>query len=158
MKIGGRQIKGPNVELIIIPRSEGGDIIFKAQAVLNDEEFKKLCPLPEPKKVMGKGGALIPDPDDKGYRVALQEHAALRTAWMILKSLEATPELEWETVKMDDPNSWSNYEKELRDSGFSDAEMNRVVIGVMNANALNDAKIEEARARFLREGYPNKVA
>lgn len=150
MKIGGRQIKGPNIEIIAIPRSEGEDIIFKAQAVLDMVEFNKLCPDPIPKKVMGKGGVLINDPDDKTYNTAVKEHNERRTAWMILKSLEATPDLEWETVKITDVNTWLNYEKELRDAGFSEAELQRILIGVMRANALDDTKIEEARERFLQ--------
>jgi hypothetical protein len=48
-----------------------------------------------------------------------------------------------------------NYDKELRDSGFSDTEVQRIIIGVMDANCLNDSKLDEAKKRFLRSQEVN---
>ena len=70
---------------------------------------------------------------------------------MILKSLEATEGLEWETVKMDDPETWLNYEKELKDSGLSPIEVGRIVGICMSANGLDERKMEAARDAFLAE-------
>jgi hypothetical protein len=157
MKIHGREIKGPNVEIIPIPRGEGGDIIFRARAVLDLSEFHRLCPIPEPPKVMGKGGTIKLDVDDKNYKRSIDEYADRRSAYMVVASLAATDGLEWDTVSLSDPNTWTNYERELRDSGFSDYEVKRIVIGVMQANALDDKKIEEARERFLLEASQAKL-
>lgn len=66
-----------------------------------------------------------------------------------MKSLEATPDLEWENVDVEDPNTWNNFRQEMTDSGFSAIEINRVIAECLNVNALNEEKIEEARQRFL---------
>ena len=150
MRIKGRKIEGPMVELIIIPRGEGQeDVIFKAQAILDMSEFYKMCPEPRAPKGMRKGGIPFENVADPYYKLSLSELYKQRLAYMVLKSLEATPDLAWDQVKMSNPNTWRLYEKELRDSGFSDIEVGRIVNGVMSANCLNDDKMEEARKRFL---------
>ena len=149
MKINGKKIEGPNEEIIVIPRKDE-DIVFRAKAVLNYEEFDKLCPTPIPPMIKKKGTDFpIPDIEDTNYQNKLATYATKRTSWMILKSLEATDGLSWDTIKMSDPDSWENFEKEMKDSGFSDIEINRIVIGVQTANCLNEEKLEEARKRFL---------
>ncbi len=74
----------------------------------------------------------------------------LLIAWSHLKSLEATEDLVWEKARIEDVNTWHLYEEELKDSGFSDNEITRIVNGVMAANCLDEARMDEARARFLR--------
>ena len=148
MRLKGKKIEGPNREIIAIPRGDGDDIVFIAQAVLEMEPFEKMCPPPIPpiRKIKGKN---IPNLKDKNYEIALDTYATKRMAWMVLTSLEATPELEWETVDVSDSSTWMNFRDELKDAGFSDIEVNRVVAGVVSVNALSEAKIEAARDRFL---------
>jgi len=148
MKIFGKQLKGPNVESVYIPR--GDDIIeIKAQAILDDSEFNKICPQPiPPKKMIPRQGA-VPDLDDKFYKSSLDDYAKKRSSWIFIKSLEVTPGLEWEKVKLTDPNTWNLYREELIDSGFSTNEINIIWNCVLAANALDDNKLEEARKRFL---------
>lgn len=151
MKIHGQKIEGPNVEIIVIPRSgDTPDIIFQAQAILDNEAFEKLCPVPMPPERIMKGGKREKNFEDKAYKAEMEKYGNKRIAWMILESLRATPDLEWETVKLEDHLTWLNYEKELQDSGFSYVEIQRIQNGVFTANCLNEAKVEEARQLFLR--------
>jgi len=148
MKIHGHKIEGANEELIAIPRGDDS-IIFKARAIPNYDEFDELCPTPEvPKKKMISGREL-PNPSDPAHKKALEEHNKRQTAYLIIKSLEATEGLEWETVDLQNPETWLGYEQELRDSGFSEVELGRIVRGVFIANSLDEAKVEEAKERFL---------
>jgi len=48
MKLLGKKITGPNETIIVIPRFNSDNIIFKARAVLEMDEFDEMCPTPEP--------------------------------------------------------------------------------------------------------------
>jgi hypothetical protein len=148
MKINGRKISEPNKEYIAIPRGNGEDIVFIAQAIIDGSEFEKLCPVPKPplRKINGED---IPNLKDDNYLKKIDKYAKQRLAWMILTSLASTEGLEWEQVDLGDHSTWHLYEKELRDSGFSTTEIQRIINGVLNVNCLNEEKVEEARARFL---------
>lgn len=149
MKINGKKIEGSNEIIIVIPRNNGDDIMFKARAVLDMDTFNKMCPAPEPPQRMLAGGKMVPNLKDKGYLQQIDKHATMRLSWLVLTSLEATEGLEWEQVKLDDPTTWDKFRIEMRESGFSEIEINRVVADCINVNALNEDKIEEARDRFL---------
>lgn len=148
MKIKGKKIQGPNIEVIVLPRGDD-DLVFKAQAVLDTTAFDNLCPRPEPPKMMKRGGQLVNNVEDPGYQQAVLAYGRLRSSWMIIESLRATEDLEWETVKYDDSSTWNGYENELRSAGLAEMEISRIIAGVMTANALNEEKIEEARNRFF---------
>jgi len=150
MRIKGKKILGVNREIIAIPRGNGEDIVFIAEAVLDHKPFDKLCPVPKPrlKKIDGED---VPDFDDKNYNAKIVKYSEKKTAWLILTALKATSELEWEEVNFNDPSTWLLFRKELNDSGFSDLEVNRIINGALTAQGLNEAKIEAARDRFLRQ-------
>ncbi len=154
MKIQGKKIEGSNVVLCIIPRDNAEDIIFKCAAVLNMDDFNKLCPSPKIPTKMIKGGKIVEDIEAPAYKAQMNDYATKRISFMILKSLQATEGLEFETVSMSDHTTWENYQKELKDSGFSDVEVMRIVNAVMTANCLNENKIEEARTAFLASQLP----
>jgi hypothetical protein len=149
MKMFGKQVKGPNVEYVVIPRGNGDNIVFKMQAVLDTKPFEQAVKPPVPGKKMLPGGVTQEDTDDPIYKDAVKHFGETRYAWIVLQSLKATEGLEWETVKEDNPSTWVNWETELRDAGFSRTEIQLVMLGVANANALNQDKIDEARSRFL---------
>jgi len=149
MKIGGREIKGPNKVTLVLPREGQEDIVIIAQAVLDTELFDKLCPEPKaPVKLMA-GGAKEPNYNDSGYKAQLIEHSVRRMAFMVLYSLIPS-NIEWATVDLEDPSTWLNYNKELKEAGFSSVEVNRIGQAVMQANALDEDKLEAARQVFLR--------
>ena len=149
MKIKGKKVSGANECIIVIPRGVGEDIILKARAVLDMDAFDKICPPPEPPVKMIPGGKKVSNPRSKGYLKEIERHSEKRLTYIILMSLQATEGLEWETVDLDDHSTWGNFRKELKDSGFSSVEVNRIIGDCVNVNALNDDKIEEARERFL---------
>jgi hypothetical protein len=156
MKIKGREIKTPNQVIIAIPRGDGNDIVFKAQAILDHGELEKLCPRPTPPEMLQRGVGKVQNVEDPIYKGELQAWAKRAMAWRIVKSLSATPDLEWETVKLEDATTWENWEKELTEAGFSDYEKQRILNGVSEANGLDEEKIEIARQRFLLgEGATN---
>ncbi len=148
MKLHGVKIEGPNVEEIVIPRGDG-QIVFRAQAVLDDQEFDDLCPRPKPRVMIKKGGVKVEQTEEPNYKAAINKWGEQRVAWLVLRSLEATEGLEWETVVYDDAKTWLNYQTELKASGFSDAEVAAIIRGVMAANGLSEEKVEQARQRFL---------
>lgn len=159
MKLNGHKIEGPNRDIVVIPRGNGNDIVFNVQAVLNMEPFEQTCPAPRPplRKIQGVD---VPQFGDPAFKKALEKYGEQRMAWISLKSLEATPELEWDTVDIDDPSTWENIRTELHDSGFSDFEINRIFGGTYAVNSLNEAKVQAARERFLlqREAQQNELA
>lgn len=148
MKIHGKKLSGPNIEVIVIPRQDG-DIVFKAQAVLDYDDFDKLNPVPKPPQITRPGGITSFDVEDENYKKKIREWSLSKTDYMVLKSLSVTPGLEWETVNMSDPSTWEGYRKEMQESGLSPANVARIVDGVANACGLNQEKIDEATNRFL---------
>lgn len=148
MKLKGKKINTVNFEYVVIPRPDG-NIVFKASAVLNNDEFERICKEPEPPKITRPGQSPVPDFEDEDYKKALAEHSQRFNDWTILKSLSATESLEWESVKMDDPETWKNFKKELSDSGFSMVEVGKIIKAVWVANSLDERKLEEARKSFL---------
>lgn len=148
MKILGKKIIGANIEVVVIPRPEG-NLVFKAQAVLDYEPFEKMNPLPQAPEIVRPGGVRSRDVEDKGYNEKLNQWAQQKTHWMVLKSLEATSGLEWETVNLSEPSSWVNYQQEMVDSGLAPAEIARIIDCVTIACGLNQKKIDEATQRFL---------
>jgi hypothetical protein len=149
MKLNGRKIEGPNEVTIVIPRGSGADIILKARAVMDLDDFETMCPPPNPPTRVMAGGQEVPNLKDKGYLAALNRQSIMRLNYIILASLSATEGLEWETVDIADPTTWDNMQTEMQDAGLSRIEIQRIAAECLNVNALNDAKIEEARERFL---------
>jgi len=120
------------------------------QAVLDMSGFDDNYPRPDAPTVKLANGKKFQDTEDKKYKEALSDYAELRFCYMILKSLEATPGLEWDTVDMSKPETWANYQKDLKAAGFNINEINRILQEVFDVNALNDDKLKEAKDRFTR--------
>lgn len=146
MKIHGRKLE-PHVAKLYLPR--GDDIIeITAKSITDDSQFFKICPEPKPPFIMKKGGKKEPDFKDKTYLREIDDYANRKFAWMILSSITITG-AEWETVNVNDPNTWLGWRKELTESGFNNYEINRIVNLMHEANCLDESKLEEARNRFL---------
>jgi hypothetical protein len=148
MKIGGIEIKGPAEEVLVLPRLDGDDIVIHAIAVSDMDEFEALCPVPKPPGIRTKAG-WTPNENDKTYKEQVTQHGEMRFAYMVLKSLEPS-EIEWENVDSDNPATWLGWQDELKEAGISTTEVNRIIVCVMQANALDEAKLKEAREVFLR--------
>lgn len=148
MKIKGIKFDGPREEVVVIPRSSG-DIVFKARAVMDYSDFDKINPRPEPPIKILPGGVKSQNVEDPVYLKKVSEWAEQKTNWMILQALEATPDLEWETVDKADPKTWGNFRTELEKAGFSQYEIAKIIGCVIDACGLNQSKIDEATDRFL---------
>lgn len=148
MRIQGKVIQGPAVETIVIPRGDDEPLVFKAQAVLDYDEFEKLCPEPKPPMITRPGGVSEADVNDKNYQAAIQARLKRQTNFMFIKSLLATPGLTFDKIDVKRPETWDHFEEELRDAGLSQVERNHIIRGILAANCLDEKKIEEARRRF----------
>jgi hypothetical protein len=147
MKISGATIPKPQVEVVVFTRGEQR-IVFKAAPVTDFTDFEKLCPMPAPPIMLKKGGIKVQDVEDKDYKAAVERWATLRTDWMMLKSLQATDNLQWDTVDMSNCDTWSNYRTEL-ETCLSQIEMGAIVRIVVDACGLNQKKIDDATKDFL---------
>jgi hypothetical protein len=147
MKIGGVILKGPNEEILVLPRPDQ-DIVFRARAVVSMDEFEALVPVPEAPGILTRDG-MVPQLEDETYLQKLSNYNDQRFAYMCIRSLEPS-EITWEKVIRDNPKTWKLWDKELREAGLSDVEVNRVIRCVMQANSLDEDKLKEAREVFLR--------
>ena len=148
MKIKGKKLDGPSIEVVVIPR-QSGELVFKAQAVLDYTDCDKLNPMPQPPKKLLAGGEVQENVEDPKYIEAVDQWATRKFYWMLLKSLEATDGLEWETVKLNKPETWELYKTEMQAAGLSPGEIARIEMCVTDACGLNQTKIDEATKRFL---------
>lgn len=149
MKIAGRVIAGKNRKTVVIPREDQEPIVFIAEAISDFDELNQYMVYPEPPIVVGKGGEKLKNHKDPGFEQQVLNYNIKRMAWIVLKSLEPS-NIEWQTVDMQDPKTWTNYSKELREAGFSIIEINLICDAVLEANALDEDKLEAARQVFLR--------
>jgi hypothetical protein len=146
MKIGGIDPRTlPNIEVLILPRGDQ-NIVFRARGLQDMEEFMKLCPEPNPPGKLTKDG-WQPNPEDKNYISVLTEWNKRKLAYIVVKSLEPS-DIEWDTVEIANPGTWSNWESDLKKGGVTQIECNRVVSLVLEANCLDEAKLEKARKVF----------
>lgn len=151
MKIQGKTIEGVNQLEIVIPRGNKPEdtIVFTARAITDWNVFSALCPEPKPRVKILPGGKRELDTDAPTYKVDMEAHGTKRLAWIVLESLRATTGLEWDTVDPGKPDTWANFEEELKASGFSFMEIRRIIEGCLEVNALSDDKLDKARADFL---------
>ncbi len=155
MKIGGKKISGKVVKTVYIPKGDNGDEGFELElhSIPSLKPFDNLCPEPIPPTMSAPGKVpevLINDPD---YLKAVTEHNSLRIGWMVIECLKGTKDLEWETVVPDDPKTWDNWQDELSESGMTQGDINRIILGVMAANNLDEDQITAAHQRFLARSH-----
>lgn len=146
----GKKVESRYEEIVVIPKG-GIDFVFTASPLTKEDEelFEKLCPRPQP-PVWQKPNEL-PEPDfkDASYLDSLKAWNNKHAEYMFVVSLKATKDVVFETVKIEEPSTWSNLSKELEDSGFASAEINAIYQIVIDANGLNSKKIEAATKSFL---------
>ena len=148
MKIGGIDPKTlPTEEVLVLPRGDKA-IIFRARGVDDLAEFEKLCPEPTPPGKLTKDG-YVPDTTDPGYQSVRAEYQKRRTAYIVVHSLLPS-QIEWDTVQLENPSTWANWEADLKAGGLSQMACNRVLELVLEANCLDEAKLKKAREVFLQ--------
>jgi hypothetical protein len=149
MKLKG-ETAGVYETVVAFPR-DGKTFVFKVKAVSDPSEYEKVSPRPVPPMKTLPGNRVVPHFDDKGYKQAMNKWAANQLNWIHIKTLAETDGLEWEKVKLEDPETYTLWTEELREFGLSTVEMNHLYGKIQEVNALSDAKLEEAREGFLLE-------
>ena len=130
MRYAGQTIKVES-EIIVIPKGNK-NYVFKAYPILDYDDFNKLFPRPEPPTITEPGKPSRQNTEDKNYNIEMDEWAGKRIDWMLLTSLKATEELEWDTVDLSDPKTWGNYRDELAEV-FTPAEISAIIDMVTTA-------------------------
>lgn len=149
MKIGGIDPTTlPCVTTLVLPRGDQGQLVFQATGLKDMGQFDKLCPEPVPPKKLTKEGT-VADTDDKNYQTEMAGYSKRRLAYVVLNSLSPSS-IEWDTVQLDTPASWVNWEDDLKKAGLSQIEIQRVLSLVSEANCLDESKLQKARELFLR--------
>ena len=155
MKIGGIDPKTLcNEVVLVLPRGDDQNLVFRACGLKTLAEFEEICPLPKPPGKLTKDG-WVPNDNDATYQTVMAEWAKKRLGYIVVRSLEPT-EIEWDTVKLTDPRTWVNWEKDLLDGGLTQIEVNRVLALVLEANSLDEAKLAKAREVFLAGQAPKR--
>lgn len=148
MKIGGRVVDGPKKTMLVLPRDDG-DIVFNFIAVVDDSEFDKIFPEPEPPSSFNvKLQQTIKRYDDPAYKAKNLARMKAKNAWVFLKSI-APSNIEWDTVNLEDPATWENWQTDLKAAGFSINEVNTIFDNFAKTNMVTESMLDEARNRFL---------
>lgn len=147
MKIGGLDPKTLcNEVVLVLPRGEQ-NLVFRAVGLKDMDVFLAQCPIPQPPGKLTRDG-VVPMTDDPTYQTVLNQWGKKRLGYMVFHSLKPS-DIEWDTVTENDPRTWLNWEKDLREGGLSEVEVSRVLALVMEANALDENKLKKAREVFL---------
>ncbi len=148
MKLQGKQPGAPTPSTAVFERGDD-KFVFTIQAVLDFKDFLEVCPEPKPQtKTLPGGKKELEDTNTPAFQKKLDQHAELKTHWMVLKSLEATEGLEWETISMTDATTWSNYQEELMAAGFTEGEVAYVVSKVFKQHIVDEDVMQDALDRF----------
>lgn len=147
MKIKGATVPAP--EPITVNFYRGTTVIkLQLQAVLSFEEFDRLVPIPKPPLVTNvKDKTQTLDFKSREYISKMEKYAKLKSAYIAIKGLESTEGLSWDTVNINEPDTWVNYQKELEVT-FTDMELNRLVDGINEANNPTERRLTEAFNSF----------
>jgi hypothetical protein len=148
MKLHGEILELTNIRIVPIIR-ENKTIFLKVAPISSFEDFLKVCPMPVPptRDLPGKGPT--PFLEAKEYKAQMAARNAQMLEYMIIKSLDATDGLTWDTVDLSNPDTYKNYDAELRAAGFTQIEITRIVSAVMGVNSLDEEAIDRARESFL---------
>lgn len=157
MILNGKRLSEPNTQELAFQRGKEF-IVLKLGAVLDDDDYTKIAPVPEPPRRTLPGGIISSNVEDPIYKKKLDEWASGKTDWLVIKSLAATPDLKWEQVKVDDPKTYHLWRKELQSSGFSSPEIASIISKTVEVNGMNQAKIDEALETFLAEQVAEQEA
>ena len=145
MKINGEEIGGLNEDILVLPRGNG-QIIFRGRAIHDFDEFDRLVPLPSAPRMLKKGKQ-VEDTDDVGYLEQRMVYELKRFAYLTIKTLEPS-NIEWETVRLEDPNTWVNWVDEMS-KVLSVFEQQKLITFINTVNTLDQKKIDDARNAFL---------
>ena len=153
MKIAGIDPKTLCSEVfLVLPRGEQS-IVFRAIGLKDMDEFNAKCPAPKPPGKFMKNEGWVANENDPTYQQVSTEWGKKRLGYIVIHSLVPS-NIEWDTVKLDDPRTWASWDKDLINGGLTQVESNRVLALVLEANALDETKLAKAREVFLAGQAP----
>lgn len=154
LMIGTQIAPGPKKKTLFLPRDPV--ITFDFIAVNNSDLFDIICPRPKPGRVWKVGEGNVSDTKDPTFLKRMDDYATAKGNWMFLKSIEPS-QITWETIDMEKPDTWGNWQKELTNAGFSEHERDAIYGTFIECNMVTDAMLLEARNRFLAEQEAMKM-
>lgn len=135
----------PSRDFLILPRGNSF-IRFDAEGLPDMDAFNQLCPEPvAPGKLTPEGWQT--DEKNPDYVSSKLEYNRRRLAYMVVNSL-APSKIEWDTVVIDQPGTWANWEDDMKKAGISQVECNLVLKLVLEVNQLDEGKLKKAREVF----------
>lgn len=156
MKLNGISVKIEREVVIPILSDNSDPFYLIGRPIMSYDEFELVCPAPKP-MVGGEPGKEKPLPEHKLYKEAMVKRAVKFNDWVNLKTLvevanakgERFP-IEWETVDMNNPDTYANWKKELKEiNGLSDGDIQRIEMDVLRCNSMDSELIEKAKDDFL---------
>lgn len=151
MKIGDQVIEGElaalNEDVLVLPRKKT-QIVLTARALADMDLFEKLVPEPKPKRVFKKGTGWVADLEDTTYMDQMKQYGEMRVAYFVVMSLEPS-EIEWDSVDVNKPATWGQWEDDFKGCGFTQHECNLILGLCFRVNQLDERKLEQARQLFV---------
>lgn len=148
MKVNGREMTGPRIVKVYLMTGDDVAVEFKFRALKPDEDFEKVMPKPKPRKGLKPGGQVVYETESPVYKEQLTNWVSMKFDYQFLKSISETDGLEWATVKMEDPSTYTNWKTEV-ESAFSVAAINKIFEGYVEAQHITEESLEAARQSFL---------
>jgi hypothetical protein len=153
MVIGNYPLVPVLTRLVVIPY---GDISipFYLRALTKEdyEALAKILPEPTAPIVHKADGSSFPDLKDSTYQAAvMRRNIAIYHYWFLRSIDYEKTQLKFDTVDMNDPDTWGNYESEMRAHGFTPSAIAKLREEADELNLVTDESVRKARERFLRE-------
>ncbi len=147
MKKGGVKLAVPQ-DIVVFQRGDN-QLVFNVKGIASMDEFEKLAPEPKPPMMRKPNGQKVADPEDPAYLKAVEQHGMLRASYIVVKSLE-DDDIEWENVKLDRPDTWELWHKELEDAGMTQFERNYLLTKIFSVNGIGSEDVyKQVRDNFL---------
>lgn len=150
MKVNGKTVNGQNrIVSVIIP--VGDDAVeFLVRPLTKEDDFEKMVPLPTPPIIIKPNIGRVKNIEDPAFKAAVTRWATQEAHYKFLKAVDQTVGLEWDKVRMDDPNTYHLWEEEMNES-IGRGAANYLFGKAVEANSLTEEVLEKARARFLAD-------
>lgn len=149
MKVNGKVIDALRTVSVYLPVAGNDAVEFTFRPLRSDENYEKISPRPKPPKRVKPGGVETLDYNDGRFKSQIDAWHAAKMDWEFLTSISATVGLEWSTVDILKPETWSGWKAELTKL-FPDSHVARIYQGFIDAQYITEDMMEKARQLFLQ--------
>jgi len=148
MKIKGVKKLKESVQTYTVVRDGEDPIVFTLKPA-DMKWFTEIVEAPTPRMITRPGEPSFADLKDPKYVQAKEAYDLKQSHYFIISSISATEGLEWEKVKMEEPDTWVEFENELGEFGLLPNETAGLFQAITRANALDQDYIDSKRDDFL---------